>query len=76
MFVLSAALERTGVVERAGTLVLALRVRLAARSPCLPITIGAATISAFMNNTPVVVILTPVVIALAHSIEHQRVASS
>ena len=32
------------------------------------ITAGAATVSAFMNNTPVVVILTPVTIALAHSV--------
>jgi di/tricarboxylate transporter len=32
------------------------------------LTAGAATVSAFMNNTPVVVILTPVAIALAHSI--------
>ena len=66
MFVLSAALERTGVVERAGTFFS----RSASRSPLtamLAITIGPATVSAFMNNTPVVVILTPVVIALAHS---------
>jgi di/tricarboxylate transporter len=66
MFVLSAALERTGVVERAGTLFS----RSAGRSPLaamLAITLGSATVSAFMNNTPVVVILTPVVIALAHS---------
>jgi di/tricarboxylate transporter len=66
MFVLSAALERTGVVERAGTLLS----RSAGRSPLaamLAITLGSASVSAFMNNTPVVVILTPVVIALAHS---------
>lgn len=65
MFVLSAALERTGVVEGIGTLV----ARHATGSPLtalLAITTGAATISAFMNNTPVVVILTPVVIMLAH----------
>jgi di/tricarboxylate transporter len=68
MFVLSAALERTGVVERAG----ALFARSASRSPLtgmLAITGGAASVSAFMNNTPVVVILTPVVIALAHSMK-------
>jgi di/tricarboxylate transporter len=66
MFVLSAALERTGVVERAGNLFS----RSAGRSPLaamLAITLGSASVSAFMNNTPVVVILTPVVIALAHS---------
>ena len=68
MFVLSAALERTGVVETIGTLV----ARHATSSPLtalLAVTIGAATISAFMNNTPVVVILTPVVIMLSHKME-------
>jgi di/tricarboxylate transporter len=68
MFVLSAALERTGVVEMIGTLV----ARHATSSPLvalLAITIGAASISAFMNNTPVVVILTPVVIMLSHKME-------
>ncbi len=67
MFVLSAALERTGVVEKAGTLLS----RYASGSPLIAmftLTTGAATVSAFMNNTPVVVILTPVAIALAHSI--------
>ena len=59
MFVLSAALERTGVVERAGLLLS----RYASGSPLMgmfTLTAGAATVSAFMNNTPVVVILTPV----------------
>jgi di/tricarboxylate transporter len=67
MFVLSASLERTGVVERAGLLLS----RYASGSPLMgmfTLTAGAATVSAFMNNTPVVVILTPVAIALAHSI--------
>ena len=67
MFVLSAALERTGVVERAGQLLS----RYASGSPIVAmvtLTASAATVSAFMNNTPVVVILTPVTIALAHSL--------
>jgi di/tricarboxylate transporter len=67
MFVLSAALERTGVVERAGTILS----RYASGSPLvalLTITGSAAAVSAFMNNTPVVVVLTPVTIALAHSV--------
>ena len=58
MFVLSAALERTGVVEKAGHLLS----RYASGSPLMgmfTLTAGAATVSAFMNNTPVVVILTP-----------------
>lgn len=66
MFVLSAALDRTGIVEKAGTLFS----RYASSSPLvamLAITVGPAAVSAFMNNTPVVVILTPVVIGLAHS---------
>ena len=67
MFVLSAALERTGVVERAGALFSRYATGSPADRPCSTITAGAASISAFMNNTPVVVILTPVVIALAHS---------
>ena len=67
MFVLSAALERTGVVERAGQLLSRLRLRLALIG-MFTLTTGAATVSAFMNNTPVVVILTPVAIALAHSL--------
>ena len=67
MFVLSAALERTGVIERAGNLL----TRRAAGSPVLAfllLTAGAATVSAFINNTPVVVVLTPVTIALANSV--------
>ena len=68
MFVLSAALERTGVVESAGNL-LSRRASGSPMTAMLVITIGAATVSAFMNNTPVVVILTPVVIALAHSMQ-------
>ena len=67
MFVLSAALERTGVVAAAGALVL----RYAGRSPqaaMLAVTVGAAVVSAFMNNTPVVVILTPIVVMLAHAV--------
>ncbi|WP_020594268.1 SLC13 family permease [Kiloniella laminariae] len=64
MFVLSAALVRTGVLEAA-------TVRLSAQAKRRPLlTIGlffcaAAGISAFMNNTPVVMVLIPVVISLA-----------
>lgn len=68
MFIISAALERTGCIELLGrgiakisgkreiTLLLAV----------LPI---ALVISAFMNNTPVVVVLTPVLITLARKME-------
>ena len=64
MFVLSAALERTGCVEVLGNWLGALvgdnPVRLLGGLLLL-----AILISAFINNTPVVAILTPVAIALA-----------
>jgi len=67
MFVLSAALERTGVIDGMGRLV----VRAAGTSPTvamLALMGGVMALSAFINNTPVVVILAPVVIALAQSL--------
>jgi len=68
MLVLSAALERTGIVEIMGETVS----RINWPSPMLAIAtivLLVAFISAFMNNTPVVVILTPVMIAIAHSLQ-------
>ena len=67
MFVLSASLERTGVVDNMGRSVS----KLADKSPMLAICgimLAVMVVSAFMNNTPVVVIMTPVVIALAGKI--------
>jgi di/tricarboxylate transporter len=67
MFVLSAALDRTGVIEGAGRRVTALAVR----SPALSLVAlmgGAMVVSAFMNNTPVVVILTPIAVMLAQTL--------
>lgn len=66
MFVLSAALERTGVMER---LALAFS-RAAGRS--LPQAIGVLALiviplSAFTNNTPVVVVFLPILIAYSRS---------
>lgn len=72
MFVLSGALERTGVVEAMGDAT----TRLVGRNQTLALfglTMVAAGISAFINNTPVVVILTPVAIRLCH---HLRIAPS
>jgi di/tricarboxylate transporter len=72
MFVLSAALERTGVIESLGEAISRRRWR----SPWIAMVAMALVVmvlSAFVNNTPVVVILTPVVIALARS---QMVAPS
>ncbi len=68
MFVLSAALERTGLIERVG----GITIRAASQAPALAL-LGLALcvmfLSAFMNNTPVVVVLTPVAIALARAIK-------
>ncbi|MDQ2696048.1 MAG: SLC13 family permease, partial [Pseudomonadota bacterium] len=67
MFVLSAALERTGLIEAMGRGVS----RLAGRSPgraVMALMLAVMAISAFINNTPVVVVLTPVAIAMAHTL--------
>lgn len=67
LFILSAALERTGVIDW-----LAQRIaRVNWRSPMHALGVVmliAMVMSAFVNNTPIVVILTPVVISLAHSV--------
>jgi di/tricarboxylate transporter len=68
MFVLSASLDRTGVIERVGRLT-----RLSAdRNPTAALAglmLVTMALSAFMNNTPVVVILTPVVVMLARTLK-------
>ena len=64
MFVLSAALERTGCIDWMGRAA----ARIAGRSwlrTMLVILVPVLLLSAFINNTPVVVIFTPVLIALA-----------
>lgn len=64
MFVISAALERTGCIDALGNWL----GDLVGDSPTrvlLGLTLTALVISAFLNNTPVVAILTPVAIALA-----------
>ncbi len=63
MFVLSAALERTGVVEILGHGFESV----AARSPLMMLgmlMVVVAFLSAFMNNTPVVVVFLPLVLAI------------
>ncbi|WP_052763955.1 SLC13 family permease [Microvirga massiliensis] len=68
MFVLSAALERTGVVERMG----GVAITAASRSPRLALvgmSVAVISISAFINNTPVVVVLTPVTILMARTLQ-------
>lgn len=64
MFVLSAALERTGCIDALGNWL----GNLVGDSPTRVLAglmITALVVSAFLNNTPVVAILTPVAIALA-----------
>ncbi|WP_093397103.1 SLC13 family permease [Halopseudomonas xinjiangensis] len=64
MFILSAALERTGCVESLGKWLS----RMGGGSPLrtlFSLIITALVLSTFINNTPVVAILTPVAVALA-----------
>jgi len=68
MFVLSAALERTGVIDSLGRQV----GNFAGASPILALAAMMACVmvmSAFINNTPVVVILAPVAIGLAQTLK-------
>jgi di/tricarboxylate transporter len=68
MFVLSAGLERTGVIDSLGRVVN----RVGGRSPMLSVALMMVCVmvmSAFINNTPVVVILTPVIISLARTLD-------
>ena len=68
LFILSAALERTGVINSVGQAM----ARVPWTSPgqaLLVMMIGVAVLSTFINNTPVVVILIPVVIQLARTIQ-------
>jgi len=67
MFVLTGALVRTGVLEGFAGLIL----NWSSSRPLLAITVmltAAIFFSAFVNNTPVVLILIPVVIKLAHNL--------
>ncbi len=68
MFVLSAALDRTGAIDSMGRMV----AKTASTSTILAtgaLMLGVMVFSAFINNTPVVVILTPVVISLARAMK-------
>ncbi len=64
MFVLSAALERTGCIDALGNW-LGERVGTSPTRVLVGLTVTALVVSAGLNNTPVVAILTPVAIALA-----------
>ncbi len=66
MFILSAALERTGVIDEMGRLV----ARLSGTSWLRTMVVTMVTVmalSAFINNTPVVVIMIPIVLAISRA---------
>jgi len=68
MFVIAAALERTGVLDAMGRAAL----RQADRNRKATIIVmlgGVILISAFVNNTPVVMVMAPVVIAVANRLK-------
>lgn len=68
MFVLSAALERTGVIDSVGRKVVSLATD---RGPVQAVVLMMGIVmllSAFINNTPVVVVLIPVAISLARAV--------
>jgi len=67
MFIISAALERTGVLAVLGDL-LRKQARGSYRRAILIMMVGTVLASALMNNTPVVVLLTPVMISVASSV--------
>lgn len=68
MFVLSAALERTGVIGGVGNMVIRLARKWTPTLAVIALMLIVITLSAFMNNTPIVVILIPVAIRLAQSV--------
>ena len=67
LFILSAALERTGVINAMGQAMAAVPWRSPGQA-LLVMMIGVAVLSTFINNTPIVVILIPVVIRLAQAV--------
>lgn len=68
MFIVSAALERTGCIQIMGRYIS----RLAGKSYLRAMLVTMLTVmvaSAFMNNIPVVIVMTPLIISLARSID-------
>ena len=64
MFVLSGALIRTGVIQRVADAIMA-RAEKHPRLAIVEVLVGALVASAFLNNTPVVVVLLPIMLKLA-----------
>ncbi|MFV0361032.1 SLC13 family permease [Tropicimonas sp.] len=67
MFIISAALERTGVLTMLGEFLKG-RARGSYLRAILLMMVGTIVASAFMNNTPVVILLTPIMISVAGSV--------
>lgn len=67
MFILSAALEKCGVIDRMAA-VLQGFVKLRYLPFLVIMILGVAGVSAFINNTPVVVVLLPVVLSLSRQL--------
>jgi di/tricarboxylate transporter len=72
MFVITGALTRTGVLEQISSFVLR-RTREKPRIAFSELALGTVIASGFMNNTPVVIVLIPVIKRLA---KHVQVAST
>jgi di/tricarboxylate transporter len=68
MCILSSALERTGVIDMMGYHVLKAAEKNRKRAMIYLLS-GVAMVSAFMNNTPLVIILAPVVIEVARKLQ-------
>lgn len=64
MFVLAGALIRTGTINRAADFVMA-RAEKHPRLAIVEVMVGATLASAFLNNTPVVVVLIPIIFKLS-----------
>ena len=67
MFIISAALERTGVLEAVGSILQSWATGSVLRAMAVTM-FFVMVASAFMNNTPIVILMTPVVISLASSL--------
>jgi di/tricarboxylate transporter len=65
LFILATALERTGVIDSLGQILSRARWRSPGHT-LLVVMLAAVVMSAFINATPIVVILTPILIQLAH----------
>lgn len=66
MFVLSGALIRTGVISRVADLIMT-RAQRHPRIALAEVTLGTLMLSAFLNNTPVVVLMIPIMFKLAQA---------